>query len=907
MKAGRVFWIVVLGMLILTGLFMALSGFYTDLLWFQGLGYLSVFWTQLWVRVALFAVGLVIFVLIYGINVWLALRQFHEGPLVEIVGRERPVSRGMAAVIAVAGGLIVGLSIAGAAGAQWEAVLRYLNRVPFGVADPTFEQDVGFYVFTLPIYRFLQGWLLAALFISLIASAGLYMLARWSQIQHRIYTLTRPMANHLLVLGALLGLLLAWGYRLDRYGLLYSTRGVVFGASYTDVHAQLLAYNVLSAIVLLGALLLLAATVTRSLLLPVGAVAVWIAALVVLGSVYPALLQRYVVEPNEFVREEPYIEYNIQFTRQAYGLTAIEEQEVDPRGQLTPEYLAKEQATIRNVRLWDYRPLLQTYSQIQEIRLYYDFVDVDIDRYRFDGEYQQVMLAPRELAVEQLQNRTWVNEHLEFTHGYGLVMSPVGEVTSEGLPQLLIKDLPLKTAVDLSIDHPQVYYGEKASNYVFVNTDVEEFDYPRGESNVRTRYAGQGGVELSAPFSKPAFALRFGDSQILFAQALRPQSRVMFYRNIHDRVRRVAPFLSYDADPYLVVADGRLVWLQDAYTTSNGYPYSTPSAGGHFNYIRNSVKVAIDAYDGRMTFYIADPEDPIIQAYMRIYPALFKPIAEMPASLRQHIRYPEGLFRIQAQIYRIYHMGQANTFYNKEDVWDIPEEVFQGESLPMEPYYVIMRLLGEEQEEFLLIQPFTPATKNNMIAWLAARSDGDKYGQFIVYKFPKQELIYGPLQIEARIDQDASISSQLSLWNQRGSQVIRGNLLVIPVADSLLYVEPLYLQAEAGRLPEFKRAIVASGDKVVMEETLEAALAKLVGVAPATEATRPAGEAVTPPVEGPAVEGDMAELARSAQAHYQAAQEALKAGDWARYGEELAALQRDLDALVELTSVSSEQ
>jgi uncharacterized membrane protein (UPF0182 family) len=549
--------------------------------------------------------------------------------------------------------------------------------------------------------------------------------------------------------------------------------------------------------------------------------------------------------------------------------------------------------------LWDYRPLKTTYAQIQEIRSYYEFTDVDIDRYWIDGQYRQVTLATRELDPEQLQNRTWVNEHLEFTHGYGIVMSPVNEVSREGLPDLWVRDLPPTTLSDLPIERPEIYYGEKGASYVFVKTLVEEFDYPKGDTNVRTHYQGRGGVPIDSFIKRLAFSYRFGDSQILFTQALTPDSRIMLYRTIQDRVRRIAPFLAYDRDPYLVVANGRLVWLQDAYTVSDRYPYSKPY-NDQFNYIRNAVKVAIDAYDGIPTFYIADPTDPLIQSYATIYPTLFVPISEMPKSLRDHVRYPEDLYRVQAQVYATYHMREANVFYNKEDVWAIPEETFQGNQLPLEPYYVVMRLLGETDEEFLLMQPFTPATKNNLIAWMAARCDGDKYGDLVVYKFPKQELIYGPLQVEARIDQDPTISAQLSLWNQRGSQVIRGNLLVIPIAQSLIYFEPIYLQAETGQIPELRRVVVAFGDRVAMEETLDQTLAAVFGPAPIIASTSPPVQSTGGSLPA-ASSAELADLARSAQAHYDAAQAALRSGNWAKYGEELEALRQDLDNLVRLT------
>ncbi len=898
-RLRAVWWIIaLLVLIILLTLSSTLVNFYTDLLWFQSLGYASVYWTTIWARFGSFVAGFLATIVILGGNVWLARFLTRREPL--YLGQQRPLEHGVVNLV-LAG--IVGffaLSFGGAAGAQWEELLRFIHQKPFGVADPIFGRDVGFYVFSLPIQRFARGWLFAALFLSLMAVAAIYTLSRLAQLQHRIFTLPRYIHTHLAALAALILLVIAWGYRLDRYDLLYSRRGVVFGAGYTDVHAQLLALNLLFVVAVMTALLILASIVTRNLWLPGIAIAGWLAIAFLVGGVYPGLVQRYQVEPNEFIRERPYIEHNIEFTRRAYGLDAVREQNFVPEDAINPETLRDNAATLQNVRLWDYRPLLQTYAQIQEIRPYYEFVDVDIDRYRFDGDYRQVMLAARELAPEQLQSRTWVNEHLEFTHGYGLVMSPVNEVTPEGLPVLYVRDLPPEVSVDLRIDRPEIYYGEKGGRYVFVKTRVQEFDYPRGDTNVRTTYQGKGGVSVGSLLNRLAFALRFGDSQIFFTDALTPESRILLYRNIHDRVRRVAPFLAYDRDPYLVVAGGRLVWLQDAYTLTDRYPYSQP-VDSRFNYIRNSVKIVIDAYDGTLTFYIADRHDPLIQTYASIFPGLFRPIEQMPQSLRAHLRYPEDLFRVQTQVYATYHMKDPNVFYNKEDVWALPAEVYQGDQLPMEPYYVIMRLVGEEQEEFVLILPFTPAGKNNLIAWMAARCDGEHYGELVVYKFPKQELVYGPLQIEARIDQDPTISAQLSLWNQRGSRVIRGNLLVIPLGDSLVYFEPLYLQAEASQLPELKRVIVAFGEKVAMEETLDEALQAVFGGGPAI--AREGEPLTTEGGEGGAVSPALADLIRAARQHYDAAQEALRQGDWATYGQELEALKEVLNEMARLTGL----
>lgn len=874
-------------------LFMLLSGFYTDLLWFQSLGLSSVFWTAIKAKVGVFLVFSLLFLLFFLTNLLIARKLSGWGGFF-LPDQRSYITSGMVNVVVVVAALVLSLMNGLGAIGQWDTMLRYLNQRPFGVLDPIFSQDVAFYVFTLPVYRFLRGWLMEVFVFALLGSAALYLvsqLASWKQFS---LWLTRKASLHLAVLGALLLLVVAWGYKLSAFELLYSSQGVAFGASYTDVHARLLAYNLSFWAVILCVLLLLGGVAAkRPWILAVGG-GLWLVVALGLGGVYPAFMQQLEVQPNELFKERPYIEYNIDLTRRAYGLDQIQEFDFGSVAELTAEALAEAEPTIRNIRLWDYRPLRDTYAQIQEIRLYYEFMDVDVDRYYLDGTYRQVSLSAREMATDQLPSRTWVNDHLQFTHGYGLAMSPVNEVTPEGLPELLVRDLPPRTPPGLEITRPELYYGEKTDNYVFVNSTIEEFDYPSGDENITSTYEGEGGVVLDSPLKRAAFAYRFGDVAIVLSDYLTPESRVMIYRNIHHRVRQVAPFLLFDADPYLVIVDGRLLWLQDAYTVTSMYPYSQPYHD-RFNYIRNSVKVAIDAYNGDMIFYVVDDQDPLIQTYAAIFPDLFSPLDEMPDALRAHVRYPEGLFIIQGQMNNAYHMLDSTVFYNQEDLWAVAHEIYAGSDQPMEPYYVTMKLPGEEKEEFILMQPFTPAGKQNMVAWMAARSDGEHYGKLLSYKFAKQELIYGPLQIEARIDQDPDISSQLSLWRQRGSQVIRGNLLVIPIGNSLLYVEPLYLQAETARMPELKRVIAASGERVVMAETLQEALAS-IGGAPVPVVIEEGEEGE----EGVEAEG-IHDLTLSALEHYARAQEYLQEGDWAGYGAELEAMRRDLERLEETT------
>jgi uncharacterized membrane protein (UPF0182 family) len=646
-------------------------------------------------------------------------------------------------------------------------------------------------------------------------------------------------------------------------------------------------------------ILILASALRRNSRWPLYAIGGWIVAAILVGALFPALVQRFQVQPNELARERPYIEYNIQFTREAFALGRVEEQSFAAEKMPSPQDIAQNEVTISNIRLWDHRPLKDTYNQIQSIRLYYDFHDVDVDRYNIDGEYRQVMLSARELSVEKLagEAQTWVNRQLQFTHGYGVALSPVNEITTEGLPVLLVKDIP--PVGNFNIEQPQIYFGEKTNHYVIVNTNTQEFDYPMGEKNVYGHYQGKDGVNLDSFIRRLVYAWQFGDLNILISGELTPESRVLYYRNIRERVNHLAPFLKLDSDPYLVVMDGGLFWIQDAYTVSDRYPYSQPIGGG-LNYIRNSVKAVINAYDGSVTFYVADPEDAIIRTYQTIFPKLFVPAEQMPDSLRVHLRYPEDMFNIQASVYQSYHMRDARVFYNKEDLWAMPREVYAGEEQLMEPYYVIMRLPGEEKEEFLLMLPFTPMNKNNTIGWLAARCDGENYGKLLAYHFPKERLVYGPSQIENRIQQDTVITEQLALWSRGGSRVIRGNLLLIPLGKSNLYVEPVFLQAEAGGLPELKRVIVVAGEQIAMEPTLKESIAAIFG----TEAPPPE------PVVGPpapaepeeALTAEIASLIEEAQQHYNQAQQYLKAGDWAGYGEELEALKTALERLAELTA-----
>ena len=888
--------IVILAALVVLFIILNISkGFYSEWLWFDSLGYGSVFTTILRTKVLVFFLTAIIFCAFFLGNILLAIR---FAPKREVgfwpwsaVHQVRQLSKWIVIVGTVLITLIFGLIAQG----SWQVLLRYFNAQPFGITDPVFHKEVSFYVFSLPFLHLLHGWLVAAVIVTLIAVAGVYAISYLTQRLR--FDFAKSVVAHISSLAiALLGLF-AWGYWLGIWELVFSERGVVFGASYADMHAKLPAQWILFGVVIVCIGLFVVFVVRRNPRWILYGVGGWIAAAIVVGAIFPALVQRFQVQPNELVRETQYIEYNIQFTREAFALNRVEEKPFPAEDTPRPQDIADNESTINNIRLWDHRPLKDTYNQIQSFRPYYDFNDVDVDRYVIDGDYRQVMLSGRELSVAKLagEAQTWVNRQLQFTHGYGLALSPVNEISAQGLPILLIKDIP--PVGDFEVDRPEIYFGEKTSDYVIVKSNTQEFDYPKGDENVYGSYQGDSGVSLRGFIRRLVYAWQLGDFNILISGEITADSHILYYRDIRERVSHLAPFLRLDSDPYLVVMDGRLFWIQDAYTITDRYPYSEPLVTG-LNYIRNSVKVVIDAYDGTTTFYVTDPEDALIRTYQTIFPSLFVSAEQMPEYLRAHWRYPEDMFNIQALVYQTYHMQDARVFYNKEDPWAIPREVYADREQAMEPYYVIMRLPEEPKEEFLLMLPFTPVNKNNTIGWLAARCDGENYGKMLAYFFPKDRLVYGPSQVENRIGQDTDITEQLALWGRGGSRVIRGNLLLIPLGKSILFVEPVLLQADVGGLPELKRVIVAAGDEIAMEQTLEASIAAIFGAEPLP--TVP--EVEQPPPEEPEapVVADIADLVEEAQQHYDKAQEYLKAGDWAGFGRELEALEAVLGRLEEL-------
>jgi len=888
--------------------FFVFSRFFVDLLWFGSLGFRAVFTTTWLTALGTFGVAAGLSAAILLLNGFIAAQATSAGRRRQrsfrVIGRsteglpeiiELSLDKLPLRLIISAAALLIGLFIGFAQMDNWDTLLKWFYAVPFGRTDPLFGRDLGFYVFSLPVYELVRDWALLIIFLSAAAAAAIYLL-RGDIIyqQTGLPTLSAAVIRHLSALLALFFLVKAGGYILQRYDLLTSNNGIVFGAAYTDVHLRLPLLIALAGASFIAAVLCAYNIGLAGIRLPIAAV-ILVFAVSIVQTIVPGVFQSYWVKPDELRLESRYIASNIEFTRYGFGLDHITSAPFPAKGKLTQEVVAANQATIQNIRWWDPRPLLDTYRQLQEIRLYYDFHDIDVDRYTIDGSYRQVLLSARELNQSKLpaDAQTWINQRFKFTHGNGIAMNPVNRFDNEGLPVFYVKDIPPVGPPEIKIDRPEIYFGEETRNYVVVGGDTKEFDYAQGQENVYNVYQGRDGVSLGSLWRRALFAWSFGDFKLLISDNVTGTSKILFRRLVQERIQRIAPFLRLDRDPYLVVNDGRLIWLQDAYTLSDSLPYSQLRQPGSINYIRNSVKIAVDAYDGNPVFYIADPKDPIVLTYQRIFPTMFQPMESMPDSLRKHIRYPEDLFIIQASTYGTYHMKDPEVFYNKEDLWNFPRESHKGqETTTMQPYYTIMRLPGESREEFILMLPMVPNNRDNMIAWLAARCDGANYGKVIEFTFSKENLIYGPAQIEARIDQDTTISQQLSLWNQTGSRVIRGNLLAIPIEDTLLYVEPLYLSAESRQLPELKRLIASTGDRVVMAQTVESLLAALF----TQEGKAPAVVTSTSTAASGARANESPPTGASGEAlnHYRRAFDALNKGDWRTFGTEMDAMQKAL-------------
>jgi uncharacterized membrane protein (UPF0182 family) len=953
----------------------------TDGMWYQSVGYAQVLWTRLDAQLVLFfGVGIVVLVLLL-INLWVASRLAPPPPpgggsMRRIWDRLNQASRyqasgarvfgpfGPSEPIVVGGeplelpdltplvswtlagvAILAALTAAGVAASSWDTVLLWIHRVPFSpsgqpVTDPVFKLDISFFLFDLPFLRLVQGLVSGVLLAAILIAAARHFvaMARGSLVP------SRAARVHLAVLAALWLVAAAAGYQLDRLSLVYSNQGVATGVSYADQAARFLAFDVLTVVAVVVALVLLVSSFQHRWWPAAGAVGGWLVLWVVLAGIYPSVVETVTVKPNELSVEQPYIQNNIQMTRLAYGLDQWQEQSYQGSGELTQAAIQADATTFANARLWDYRPLGSTLDQLQTVRQYYDFVDVDADRYEIGGQQRQVWISAREIAPENIPSaQTWVNQHITYTHGIGAVMTPVNEVTSEGLPQLLISNIPpTSTGGAPTITQPRIYFGEKQNGWVVVDAASQEFDYPLtsgsgsssgGGQQAFTTWQGRTGIGIGSPLARLLFAMRFRDFNLLISDQVTANSQLLMNRDLVDRLPLIAPFLQFDKDPYVVVTDqGHLAYVQDAYTTSSYFPNAQavdPStlpagsglSGSSFDYVRNSVKIVMDAYDGTTTMYVSDPSDPIIRAWEGVFPGMFKPQSAMPAWLKAHLRYPEDYFDVQSRMYATYHVTDPATFYYQNDLWTVPQQPTSTQQLPLEAYYVEMRMPGASAAEFLLLQPMVPKARPNMSAWIAARMDGPNYGKVEVYAFPKDTSIQGPAQIEGRIDQDPTISSQITLWNQSGSTVVRGNLIVVPVQQSLLYLEPIYLQSTSIQFPEFQRIVVASPTKVAWGATLSEALNALM----ATPSTTPPGGSPQPstspspgtsapaasgppPTVGPGQSppsGDVKALIAYANAHFEAAQAALRAGNFALYGQEMDLVKAALSQLSVLSGVPS--
>lgn len=862
----------------------SLFNLYIDWLFFDEIGFSSVFVTMLSAKVITALIFSAVFLVFYLLNILYAnkmdftLRNLHLfGDTIypiKTLSIEKP-----AKILTLLAGFFIAFLIALFGASKWEEVLLYLNRLAVEMKDPVFDYDIAFYLFTMPLIDSIKDFTGLIVVLTGVATVVNYLLRGGISISERNISFDPRVKRHIAVFCLFVFIILAAGFYIDTYKLLFSAEGVIYGAGYADINAKLFTLRLLAVLSFITGFVFIKAIPKGIFRWPVIAAAV--TAIVYVGGIiiYAPFIQKFRVAPNELELERPYIENNIRFTRFGYDLDSIELKSFDVSYKLDGNDISNNDATIKNIRLWDNNPLLRTYSQLQQIRTYYKFTDVDNDRYTVDGEYKQVMLSPRELSYSDLPSKSWINERLVFTHGNGLAMGPVSGITKEGLPEFIIKDIPPASEGDLKVTRPEIYYGEIPNDYVIVKTNVREFSYPTATGNVYTRYEGMGGVGLSSFLRRSVFAVKYNTAKIFLSSDITTESRILFYRNINERISRIAPFILIDSDPYMVVSDdGRQYWMVDCYTVSRNLPYSTP-LNRDINYIRNSVKATIDAYNGTVNLYVSDPDDIVVKVYSRIFPDLFKPLSEMPDDLRRHIRYPQGMLDVQANMFASYHMTDPQVFYNKEDLWEIPSY----SERPMEPYNTIMKLPGEDKEEYILLIPYTPSKRDNLAAWLAARCDMPNYGKLIVYVFPRDRLVFGPRQINARIDQDAYISQQITLWGQVGSQVIRGSLLVIPIENSLLYVQPLYLSAsDRVGLPELRRVIAAFENEVVMEENLELALNRLF------HKGKKIPEAAEKVVDH--AEETSGNLAKEAMKVYEKALRMQQQGDWAGYGEQIKTL-----------------
>jgi len=907
-RKGMIGIIFFVGVVFTISFFSEILMFITDYQWFRELTYEKVFLLKLTTQ---FKIGLPIFIIssiFYYMYLLFIKRSYYKNIQSYHIGLGEKALNLILLLPTVFLGYITSTAIAGS---LWFDILKYINAQSFNITDPIFNKDVSFYMFELPLFEKLLntivGLLIAIVFVTIIFYIILFIIRKPSlyesesminsnQMMFKTFVeITLKQITIVVVIGFVIVALRSY---LGVYNILYSPRGAVFGASYTDVNVGLWIYRLTMVAALFGAIITAVAYKKRkfklAIIAPISIIAVGI-----VGGLVSTAVQNFLVDPNVLQRERPYIENHIKFTQQAYGLDDITIRDFDADKTLNREDLENNEETISNIRINDYRPTIESYNQLQAIRLYYRFLDVDIDRYMINGKYTQVFLAPRELDITRLSDNatTWMNYHLKYTHGYGLALSPVNKVTAQGQPELLIRNIPPVSSADIHITRPEIYFGELTNHYIVVNTKEKEFDYPLGQDNAETIYEGKAGIPLGG-INRLLYTLRHRNTKLFMSRSITSESRIVYHRNIIERVNKIAPFLYYDEDPYIVIDEGRLYWIIDAYTIEGKYPYAKPYLQQNKNYIRNSVKVVVDAYNGDVDYYISDYSDPVILTYNEIFDGLFKDLDEMPEGLKSHIRYPQDLFDIQARVYELYHMNNPTVFYTEEDLWNIPQEKYYGDQQVMESQYMIYKLPGEDKEEFVLSIPYTPNKLNNMTAMLMARNDGENYGELVLYRLPKDRNLYGPMQIESRIDQDPVISPQLTLWGEGGSTVIRGNLLVIPIENSLLYVEPLYIKAaNTDSPPEMRKVIVAFGDQIVMEDSLSLALNRIFGGTTSNEETPSPSTPGQPGLDTETV----ASLVARANETFEKANQAARQGNWSEYGRHINELEGILENLQKST------
>lgn len=922
---------VVMVIVVILVLLIGCAGFLTNWMWFDSLGYEKVFWTkflsQLEIGVPVFLAAILL-VRIY-------LKSLKKHYFIEVESHEIPdekrlnkISWGMSVVF----GLLVGLT---AGASTWMDFRQFANATSFGLKDPLFHLDISFYVFKLAFLtkanNIVLGIVVGVVIITLLYY-GILITVRtpdmfeWEPEEpegpetsgenaipftrkyrkkpsekrtldlnnDNMIQLLHIASGKLTLLGIVFYLMVAMDFLMRQFDLLHVHTGAVYGAGFTDVNVKLWVYRLIMVLSIVGAVTLChhmhRKEPKKLVRIPIAIVAVGL-----LGGVVSFAVQNLLVSPDEINKESKYLERNISYTRHAYGLDNIKVEEFPAEQNLNRQAIRDNSQTITNIRINDYEPVQDFYNQTQSIRQYYDFNDVDIDRYNIDGEQTQTYLAAREINESKISS-TWINRHLKYTHGYGAAVSRVDAVTASGQPDIIVKNIPPESeAKDIDITRPEIYFGELTNDYVIVNTDEQEFDYPNGNENSYSTYKGKAGIKLNL-LNRILFSVREGSMKLLVSSNVNSDSRIIINRNIKDRVEKLMPYLSYEKDPYMTVVNGKLYWIVDAYTTSSYYPYSEPYSGevGSTNYIRNSVKVVVDAYNGDTTFYVVDRDDPVARTYQKIYPTLFKDVKEMPEGIRKHIRYPNSLLKIQAGVYTKYHMDQVKVFYQDEDLWDIAHQIYGTEEKEMDPSYFIFELPDEKKAEFINMIPFTPKSKQNMTAIMMARNDGNRYGQLLVYKFPKNKTVYGPMQIEAQIDQNTEISKEFSLWNSSGSKYRRGDLFVIPINNSIMYVEPVYLEASNQAIPEMKRVIVAYGDKIAYESTLEDALADLFGEDENGGQSQSASASSGKNNSG---KSNTKELIQKANEAYENAVNAQKSGNWKKYGDYLDELEKYLNQL----------